>query len=89
MIGARRLSMLAGAAALLASMGALLSERAGVKIPGRFTSRTEREDWLKRVDRNIDTRREALAGKPWKRGGRLTIRQRRGLAFAVRRIRGI
>ena len=29
--------------------------------------------------------RSAIAGKPWKRGGRQTIRQRRALAFAVRR----
>lgn len=84
MIGRGRLSALAGAAALLASMGGTMAERA--KIPGRFTSRAEREDWTRKVDQGIDTRREALAGKPWKRGGRLTIRQRRGLAFAVRRI---
>ena len=87
MIGARlmggRLSALAGAAALLASMGGPVVER--VKIPGRFTSRAEREDWTRKVNQEINTRRETLAGKPWKRGGRLTIRQRRGLAFAARR----
>lgn len=89
MIGARlmggRLSALAGAAALLASMSAPLTARAG-KIPGRFTSRAERNSWAIDVDKCIDTRRETLAGKPWKRGGRLTIRQRRALAFAVRRM---
>lgn len=89
LIGGGRLNGLAAAAALLASMGAPIVERGSVKIPGRFTSRAVREDWTRKVDQGIDTRRETLAGKPWKRGGRLTIRQRRGLAFAVRRIRGI
>ena len=84
MIGRGRLSALAGAAALLAGMGGTMAERA--KIPGRFTSPFERAAWDADIDYNIATRREALAGKPWKRGGRLTIRQRRGLAFAVRRM---
>ena len=53
---------------------------------GRFRSRGALLEWIRHIQRRIDTRREALAGKPWKRGGRLTIRQRRGLAFAVRRM---
>lgn len=40
--------------------------------------------WPGEVERVITARR-AIAGKPWKRGGRHTIKQRRALAFAAER----